>query len=422
MEFATFNFFFCLTDVECMKSKFFIVFYLFCLQLLPAEIFKFYFEDGQKYRINSFVNENIFFNMNFLHNSEIANRITVEVSDVKEKPIPSALYNCTFMITERSTAGSFFTWDKQYPSIFRRNEQGEYEIGKQYFMPVVRNVPILPEYDVKPGDTWMGEGHEAHDFQKNFGLKEPFIVPFKVQYTYIGPVERNGKKQHLIMAEYDLMHDVPQELIQKNKNHSNVFPVTTLGSAKQNLYWDTELGNLTYYDEQFSIRLVLNTGDVLDYVGTAYAEVTDLEIFDRKKTLDDVKTQLDNLGLDDIEVKETEEGITLSIEDIHFLSDSAVLMQSEKDKLDKIAKVLKKYPERDLLISGHTALAGTKDKRDALSLERANAVTKYLIEKGVRESHRIFTKGFGSERPVAPNTTEKNRAKNRRVEITIIDK
>ena len=80
------------------------------------------------------------------------------------------------------------------------------------------------------------------------------------------------------------------------------------------------------------------------------------------------------------------------------------------------------YPDYELLISGHTALAGKAETRQTLSEQRAAAVANYLIELGVREQHHIFTHGFGAEKPIAPNTTEANKARNRRVEITVLEK
>lgn len=427
MQFRRFNVAFtaiiCLNYMSSIVKKLYLFCYIFLsLPFLSAEKFEFLFEDGEGYRINSFVDEDVYFNMKFSHTANITNRITVDISDVQKTPRPSALYTCNFMTSEKTTRGKTFSWAKQYPSVFRRDSLGYYEIGKEYFMPVVRNVPIFPDHDVKPGETWTGEGHEAHDFRTNFHLATPFIVPFEVQYTYVGTVQKDGKMQDLITAEYQLYYELPLELIVQNTEQTSFFPIRTLGTSKQNLYWDRELGNLSSYDESFTIRLIINNGDIYDFVGTAYAKVTALKNFNRKKTAEEVQKKLDDLKLENVVVKETDEGITISLEDIHFLPDSAILVESEKTKLDAIAEILKTYPERDLLITGHTALAGTKAEREQLSIERADAVASYLIERKVREAHRIFTKGYGAEQPVAPNDTEKNKAKNRRVEITIIDK
>jgi len=98
------------------------------------------------------------------------------------------------------------------------------------------------------------------------------------------------------------------------------------------------------------------------------------------------------------------------------------LLDSEKRKLRQIAEILKQFPENDLLISGHTALAGTASARQELSEQRAQSVASYLMELGVKDAYHIFTQGFGAERPIAPNTTEEGKARNRRVEITIMDR
>jgi outer membrane protein OmpA-like peptidoglycan-associated protein len=114
--------------------------------------------------------------------------------------------------------------------------------------------------------------------------------------------------------------------------------------------------------------------------------------------------------------------VTISIENIQFDADSANLLPQEKEKVRKLAGILERFPDKDLLISGHTALAGTAAARQKLSEERAAAVARYLVEMGVREDYKVYTRGFGSDKPVAANDTEANRARNRRVEITVLDK
>ena len=95
---------------------------------------------------------------------------------------------------------------------------------------------------------------------------------------------------------------------------------------------------------------------------------------------------------------------------------------SEKVKLRQIAEILSQFPDNDLLISGHTALAGTAEARQKLSEERAAAVAEYLVELGVKDKYHVFARGFGADKPVADNHTEAGKARNRRVEITIMDK
>ncbi|MDE7139412.1 MAG: OmpA family protein, partial [Treponemataceae bacterium] len=128
------------------------------------------------------------------------------------------------------------------------------------------------------------------------------------------------------------------------------------------------------------------------------------------------------LGLQDVSVTKGEKGLTISVENIQFKPDSAELTEREQAKIRKIAPSLEAYPDNDLLVSGHTALAGTEAARQQLSEARAEAVADFLTGMGVREKNRVFTQGFGARIPVASNKTEEGKAKNRRVEITILDK
>jgi outer membrane protein OmpA-like peptidoglycan-associated protein len=73
------------------------------------------------------------------------------------------------------------------------------------------------------------------------------------------------------------------------------------------------------------------------------------------------------------------------------------------------------------MVSGHTALAGTREGRMKLSVERANTVTDYLLSQNVRSADRVVIRGFGAERPISDNLTEEGMRRNRRVEITILE-
>jgi outer membrane protein OmpA-like peptidoglycan-associated protein len=386
-----------------------------------AETFRFRFQDGASYRINSIVTENVYANRAFSHAAEITSRITMKISDVKPAANgapASARHDCVFMTSEKNTNRTF-TWGREYPSVFRRTELGAYEIGNEYFMPVVRNVPTFPERDLKPGESWTGTGEEAHDFRDSFALTTPFKVPFSVTYTYVGPVERDGRKLHLIQAEYTLFFDSPKA---PSSATGRDYPVTTMGYSKQEIYFDNELGIMPHYEETFRIQLQLASGNVLEFRGKAEASVTEIEGMDRDKLAREMNDEIKKLGIKDTNAQATDDGVTISLENIQFEADSANLLPSEKEKITKIAALLERYPDKELLISGHTALAGTASSRQKLSEERASAVARFLVEMGVRENYNVYTRGFGAEKPIAPNDNETNRSRNRRVDITILEK
>jgi outer membrane protein OmpA-like peptidoglycan-associated protein len=140
---------------------------------------------------------------------------------------------------------------------------------------------------------------------------------------------------------------------------------------------------------------------------------------ERQRLVRSINTQLADVA--DASARITDEGITISLSNIQFMANSAELPESEKRKLQEIARILRTVPMRKILITGHTALAGTAEDRLLTSLQRAQAVASYLVSLGARNADEIFVQGFGAERPVADNSTPQGMALNRRVEITILE-
>ena len=81
-------------------------------------------------------------------------------------------------------------------------------------------------------------------------------------------------------------------------------------------------------------------------------------------------------------------------------------------------KLLNENPEISVELQAHTDDIGSKEYNLNLSNRRAYAVVKYLTKRGI-DYNRIEPKGYGESDPIAPNDTESNRAKNRRVEFKI---
>ncbi|MBU0951297.1 MAG: OmpA family protein [Elusimicrobia bacterium] len=108
--------------------------------------------------------------------------------------------------------------------------------------------------------------------------------------------------------------------------------------------------------------------------------------------------------------------ISLSSE-VLFDRNKASLKPEAYAALDKAIETIKNYPDNKVLIEGHTDISEAKSETE-LSSPRAWNVYSYLVKKGVR-AERMSAKGWGSQKPIAPNTTRTGRMKNRRVEITI---
>jgi outer membrane protein OmpA-like peptidoglycan-associated protein len=187
------------------------------------------------------------------------------------------------------------------------------------------------------------------------------------------------------------------------------------------VYWDRELGQPVAYSETFRVLFEMSDGRSIEYRGTAEAEIINSEDMDREQLASEIIEEIQRLAIPDVSVRAVEGGVSISLEDIGFYPDSSVMLPGEIAKLDQIADILRRYPDRDILVSGHTALAGTVEGRMSLSVERARAVTDYLLTQNVRSADRIVVRGYGAERPIADNNTEEGMRRNRRVEITILE-
>jgi outer membrane protein OmpA-like peptidoglycan-associated protein len=108
---------------------------------------------------------------------------------------------------------------------------------------------------------------------------------------------------------------------------------------------------------------------------------------------------------------------TVSIYGIYFDTDKSEIKPDSKPTLDEVASVLKIDRALKLEVSGHTDNTGDKAHNAKLSEARAQSVVKALVGGYGIDSKRLSAKGYGDTKPVAPNTSDENKAKNRRVEL-----
>ncbi|MFB1487626.1 MULTISPECIES: photosynthetic reaction center cytochrome PufC [unclassified Thiocapsa] len=118
----------------------------------------------------------------------------------------------------------------------------------------------------------------------------------------------------------------------------------------------------------------------------------------------------------------TPEGILVNLggEELRFPSGSAILPAGALPMLDRIAEMLAARSDLKAKIAGHTDSQGNPEINQTLSRQRAESVMQALIDRGV-DPGRLSTEGYGAERPIADNATDRGRRENRRVEIVMIE-
>jgi outer membrane protein OmpA-like peptidoglycan-associated protein len=113
----------------------------------------------------------------------------------------------------------------------------------------------------------------------------------------------------------------------------------------------------------------------------------------------------------------------IRLNNVNFATGKSDLLPEDFTTLDVIGQVMLKWPQLQIEIGGHTDNTGSAGLNQRLSEARANAVLKYLLDKYPTLNAGQFTaKGYGLSKPLVPNTNSLNRAKNRRVEFTVMNK
>ncbi|MFH2043665.1 MAG: OmpA family protein [Pseudomonadota bacterium] len=143
------------------------------------------------------------------------------------------------------------------------------------------------------------------------------------------------------------------------------------------------------------------------------AQAMALEAEQARKKAAELKAEIDEL-----QAKQTDRGIVLTLGDVLFANNKANLQPGAMRTIDQLAEFLKKHTERMVTIEGHTDSRGSDTYNLGLSQRRADAVRDALVASGIEQA-RIQTIGKGEVYPVAGNDTSVGRQQNRRVEIII---
>jgi outer membrane protein OmpA-like peptidoglycan-associated protein/Tol biopolymer transport system component len=132
-----------------------------------------------------------------------------------------------------------------------------------------------------------------------------------------------------------------------------------------------------------------------------------------------VDNKLDSFFNLKIPLQPIEKGAAVILKNIFFDSNSDLLKKESEIELDKFVSLLNENPNLKIQINGHTDNVGKKEDNQKLSLNRANAVVKYFVSKGIK-AVRLTAMGLGDTKPISDNNTEQGKNNNRRTEINVI--
>ncbi len=114
-----------------------------------------------------------------------------------------------------------------------------------------------------------------------------------------------------------------------------------------------------------------------------------------------------------------QKGTSFILKGVNFELDRAALTQGSETALTSFLDALLSHPDIEVLIVGHTDLAGSRDFNQSLSFHRAQAVYSWLVKRGI-PAKRLMVAGKGADEPIADNVTMQGRIANRRIEIRVM--
>ena len=330
------------------------------------------------------------------------------------------------------------------PSAFTISDDGYLTMIEDNGFPSFRSFPTFPKEKIQIGDTWQGRAERAVDpLNKGIITRLPIVI----QYQYTGDGKYHDEEIYILKAQWATRYGISYFDPQGDRDLKSA-----TGSHKADIYVSKKTGCALLVRDLVDETFIYQDGNKINYQGfitlfTEYPPAVDREVVIHalnriaKNTDSENNNSLNGNGvgvqggsintgnnifsngnnsISNITYENTSSGIRLTIENLQFKPNSSELLPGEEERLNQIATALKQAPNSMFLVEGHTASTGNLSGEKKLSVERAYAIAKELIKRGIG-SEKFLCKGSGSSKPIASNDTAEGMAKNRRVEITILE-
>ncbi|MFU8877693.1 MAG: OmpA family protein [Wenzhouxiangellaceae bacterium] len=152
----------------------------------------------------------------------------------------------------------------------------------------------------------------------------------------------------------------------------------------------------------------------------AEAQSTEIDLARREAELASQTAESLQRRLEYMEYRQTDRGVVITLGDVLFEVGQAELASTAEQSLRDVIELLESEPDKQIRIEGHTDSTGPAALNLRLSQQRADSVRNALIELGI-PANRLNAVGMGQEFPIASNQTEQGRARNRRVDVIVLN-
>jgi outer membrane protein OmpA-like peptidoglycan-associated protein len=225
--------------------------------------------------------------------------------------------------------------------------------------------------------------------------------------------ELNAQRSSMLIQASQLEADQAREEAERAR-----LLVATTTEEAQRAREETELA---LQKEAESIRAAqLSAEEAEQALRLADSRASEVEFARREADLASQQVTSLTRQLENLQLRETVSGVVVTLGDVLFASGQAQLVEGGRSSLEEVVDLLQTEPSKKIRVEGHTDSLGDADANLVLSEQRAQAVREALISLGVA-SERVTAIGMGEDFPIASNEDEEGRARNRRVDVILLD-
>ncbi|MEI0843648.1 OmpA family protein [Brachyspira pilosicoli] len=396
------------------KIKFILILTIFIFNISYTQTIshKFFWNLKVGERIESVKTADVEYYENGLLKKTYKERNIVDLTVIAIAPKGGYRVSGVFKIFRLYDGNSVFHLEEEYSSDFIIHTNGKFEVPYNYFMPNVRHIPTFPDKEISLTHSWNSEAMEIVKVNNAPNL----AMALSADYLFAN-IETNENNDPLAVIQYHIMTD--KDLLQAGLSR-NGYPERIYGFNYGTFLWDMNKNIPVSQTERYQI--LFGYGKNLSYLSLQY-KMNIISTYKIYSTITEEENEInrkkleDNLN-DDVVVDTVPEGLVIRLGEILFDTDSYTLKEDAKDTVDNIINAIKQtYPDREIIVEGHTDNTGEANYNQALSEKRAKTVADYILTK--LEHDKLSYRGFGDKEPIASNDNPDGRQKNRRVDIII---
>lgn len=396
------------------KIKFILILAIFIFNISYTQTIshKFFWNLKVGERIESVKTADVEYYENGLLKKTYKERNIVDLTVIAIAPKGGYRVSGIFKIFRLYDGNSVFHLEEEYSSDFIIHTNGKFEVPYNYFMPNVRHIPTFPDKEIPLTHSWNSEAMEIVKVNNAPDL----AMALSADYLFAN-IETNENNDPLAVIQYHIMTD--KDLLQAGLS-INGYPERIYGFNYGTFLWDMNKNIPVSQTERYQI--LFGYGKNLSYLSLQY-KMNIISTYKIYNTLTEEENELnrkkleDNLN-DDVVVDTVPEGLVIRLGEILFDTDSYTLREDAKSTVDSIINAIKEtYPDREIIVEGHTDNTGEANYNQALSEKRAKTVADYILPK--LDHDKLSYRGFGDKEPIASNDNPNGRQKNRRVDIII---